>query len=167
MLLTYWWKANSCIVARTKDSKFDRLALREKWSIFFLDKCFITYTTKLNTKLLNIFITLESLSLVNSMLGFHKMCWDQFPSEAITYSLIKKFSHLYEVSIVSRYLWKSSDLNTKILRRPKSSFSSQIDFFMLGTTFFHYLGQKHCRKSKLKKFHHFFHPAEALQNCST
>ena len=45
--------------------------------------------------------------------------------------------------------------------------SSQTKDFTLGTTFSHCLGQKQYKKVKIKFFHWFFHPAQAIQSFTT
>ena len=46
----------------------------------------------------------------------------------------------------------------------KNGFSSETKKIILGTTFSHYLGIKHCRKPKIENFYTFFHPVQAFQS---
>ena len=45
--------------------------------------------------------------------------------------------------------------------------SSQTIFFVLVTTFSHYLGQKHYRKQKIEKIYAFFPMAQAILSFTT
>ena len=67
---------------------------------------------------------------------------------------------------------KSETKLVKILRPwlfgcPKNALSSETKKFKLTTTFSHYLGQKHCRKSNFENFCTVFNPAQAVQSFST
>ena len=84
------------------------------------------------------------------------------------HSVQAKFNRLfYSNEVHRRIIFISCNTFSCRVDCPKNVFSSQTEIFTLGTTFSHSLGQKQFRKVKVKFFHPFFKPAQAVQSFTT